>query len=461
MKMPIPFPLILLTSALLGGCAAGPSSEAVRGPQAPVFGDTEITRWAHGKIGAVSLTYDDGIITQFTKALPTMNRLGFPATFYVVTGQIQGSENPPRFIGPSFEEIIAETATIPTNAENFFERAGALQYIPYEGAFQLHIDAYNAYERGGIERAGQVVDEAYASIRAGEMERGPNTIPEAAQSAENTWDDFRRYAAQGHEFGSHTISHAALAVLDEENIRYELEGSKADILEQLGPEHTFSMEGPFGVSDPRVMDYLLEHYPAPRNIMRDPYLQIILRGDRTPPGSSDQEYVQWQRGPDGTINDGNTTDTSLDEMKAWVDTVLVHDNVWLTLVFHGVDEVGWSAMPHERIEAFLEYIKEKEDDVWVATFGDATRYMRERMGAELSAEEEEGELLVSLSHSLEPQWYNLPLTLKTYILADGSSASVRQGDHQQVVEVRRDRQGRRYILYEVLPGGGQASIFMM
>ena len=463
MKMPIAIrKLPLLPLLLLGGCGVRQPPESGRDAAAgPRFGGTEITRWAHGKTGAVSLTYDDGIITQFTRALPTMNRLGLPATFYIVTGEIAGSRHPPRFIGRPFGEILAETATVPTGEGNFFERAGALQYIPYEGAIQLHIDAYSAYQRGGVERARVVVDSAYARIRTGELPAGSNTTPEAAQSAESSWEDFRRYAAQGHEFGSHTVSHAALAVLDEPNMRYELERSKEDILDQLGPEHTFSMEGPFGVSDPRVMEYLLELYPAPRNIMRDPYLQILLRGDRTDPGSSDLEYVQWQRGPDGTRNDGNATDTSLEEMKAWVDTVVAHDNIWLTLVFHGIDDVGWSALPHERVEAFLEYIAARQDDLWVATFGDVTRYVRERMSAALEVEEAGGELLVTLTHPLEQRWYGLPLTLRSVVLGDRPRATVRQGGREQVVPVREDGAGGRYILYEVVPNDGPVTVSLM
>ena len=60
----------------------------------------------------ISLTFDDGIRTQFTRTLPTMDRLGFPGTFYVVTGEIEGSRYPARFVGRPLEEIVAETAMI-------------------------------------------------------------------------------------------------------------------------------------------------------------------------------------------------------------------------------------------------------------------------------------------------------------------------------------------------------------
>jgi len=51
---------------------------------------TEITTWQYGKRGAVSLTYDDGTINQFRVAVPIMDSFGFPATFFIITGNIPG-----------------------------------------------------------------------------------------------------------------------------------------------------------------------------------------------------------------------------------------------------------------------------------------------------------------------------------------------------------------------------------
>lgn len=407
------------------------------------FGETEITKWQYGKTAAISLTYDDGSITQFTEAMPIMNRLGFPGTFYVITGEIAGSKYPPKFIGRPLQIIIQETKTIPTSEENFFERASALQYAGYEGTYEFHRNAYSAYSQGKIEEAHKVIEEAYSRIRAGKIKPGENINPETAQSAENSWEDFRRYAAQGHEFGSHTVSHPGLAVLDEPNMLYELEKSKEDILEQLGPQHTFSMEGPFGVSDPRVMEYLLKLYPAPRNIMRDPYLEILLRGSEKAPGTSAKEYVQWQKGP--------LSNTSLGEMKSWVDTALANDNTWLTLVFHGVEDVGWEPLKSKDIAAYFEYMKEKEEALWIATFKDVTKYLRERMNAEVNVEEENNELKISLTHSLDENLYDLPLTLRTYILSpDWKSVKVKQGENEQQVQVLNNKNSR-YILFQALP----------
>src|SRR6059058_5845722 len=90
------------------------------------FGKTEITKWQYGKNGAVSLTYDDGSINQFRVAVPIMDSFALPATFFIITGDIPGSRYHGTFIGRPTKAIIAETANIPTNKDNFFERASAI-----------------------------------------------------------------------------------------------------------------------------------------------------------------------------------------------------------------------------------------------------------------------------------------------------------------------------------------------
>ncbi len=55
------------------------------------IGQTKVSKWKGNKKAAISITYDDGIISQFTVARPIMNKLNLPATFFVLTGKIEGS----------------------------------------------------------------------------------------------------------------------------------------------------------------------------------------------------------------------------------------------------------------------------------------------------------------------------------------------------------------------------------
>ena len=92
-------------------------------------GQTEITKWPQDKRAAVSLTFDDNSINQFRVAVPIMDKLGLPATFHIITGDISGSRYHGTFIGRPVQAIIRETAGLPTNADNFFERASAIGHL--------------------------------------------------------------------------------------------------------------------------------------------------------------------------------------------------------------------------------------------------------------------------------------------------------------------------------------------
>ena len=111
-------------------------------------GETEITTWQNDKSAAISLTFDDGSPNQFSQALPGLNKLGIPATFYIITGNVAGSEYHGKFIGRPVGDIIKGTADTLTNKDNFFERASAIPFLGYKGTLAYHTDAGTLYEQG-------------------------------------------------------------------------------------------------------------------------------------------------------------------------------------------------------------------------------------------------------------------------------------------------------------------------
>src|SRR5690349_1727393 len=96
-------------------------------------GKREIKKWQYGKRGAGSLTYDDGSINQFRVAVPIMDGFAFPATFFIITGNIPGSRFHGTFVGRPTKTIVAESADAPTNKDNFFERASAIGFLGLKG----------------------------------------------------------------------------------------------------------------------------------------------------------------------------------------------------------------------------------------------------------------------------------------------------------------------------------------
>lgn len=406
-------------------------------------GKTEITRWQDDKKGAVSITWDDGSINQFKVALPLLNSFKFPATFFIITGQIPGSQYHGKFIGRPVNDIIKETATIPTNKDNLFERASAASYLGLIGPMDYYYNAGSLVDAGKMDEAIKLIDELYNKVRNNQFKPGIQHNPEYMDAHGTTWADIRKYAAQGHEFASHMITHPRLAILDEPNMLYELTKSREEILKRLGARYTFSGEGPFGTENERVMSYAYKVYPALRNRMPQPWLKEISRGNKSNPGNTDKEYIQFQRGA--------TTKTPMPMMKAWVDTTADKNNTWLVLTIHGVDGIGWEALSHQQLNEYFNYIKDRESKLWVATFGDVTRYMRERQSAKVTTTSN-GSITVNLSHTLNKAMYNVPLTLKTYVPAKWKTVEIVQGDAAQVVKtVTASGKTSPYVIYRAKP----------
>jgi peptidoglycan/xylan/chitin deacetylase (PgdA/CDA1 family) len=75
--------------------------------------------WPNGARGAVSLTYDDGLDSQLTYALPQLEAAGFKATFFLVQENMQARLADWRRVAGLGNEIGDHTETHPCNLEGF------------------------------------------------------------------------------------------------------------------------------------------------------------------------------------------------------------------------------------------------------------------------------------------------------------------------------------------------------
>ena len=194
------------------------------------------------------------------------------------------------------------------------------------------------------------------------------------------------------------------------------------------------------------MEYAHKVYPALRNRMPESFLEELNRSSRKNPGSYTKEYVQWQRGA--------TTKTPMPLMKSWIDITAVKDNIWLVLVIHGVDGIGWEALTSQALDEYFQYMKGKEKNLWIATFADVTKYIRQRMNASIKITEKKNKLAVNLVHNLDKTMYDLPLTLKTYVPSSWEEIKVRQGKQTKNLKPQQDA-GGSFVLYQAIPNSDQ------
>ncbi len=416
---------------------------------------TAITKWQDGKAACVSLTYDDSSINQFRIDMPLLNQRHMPGTFYIITGDIQGSKYGPTFVGRPIMDIIRESEKVPTTKENALERTSMLNYL----RTVQHVAAIRDFNAQNLERyvdrgdwagLGKVVDATLEKLRATGATYAVTKAPPATGDRRYpiTWDMLRGYAAMGHEFASHTITHPFTPLLNEANIAYELDKSTEDIREQLGPKHTFSVEVPYGIDDPRVRPVATSRFPITRNWVTDDFMEGFLRDDRRDPTTSTKEYVQWQRGA--------LSHTTLDTMKGWVDTSIGH-GIWLVLVFHGVEGIGWEALTTDNMRAYYDYIADHQSKLWIATFEDGAKYARERMASKVAEKRSGDSIEVTLTCSLDPKLYDLPLTARTTIPNDWRIVHFRQGNDEKWVPIHHEGEST-FVLYRMMPNGVAATL---
>jgi hypothetical protein len=178
--------------------------------------------------------------------------------------------------------------------------------------------------------------------------------------------------------------------------------------------------------------------------MPDANVDDLDRSNETDPAASRSEYVRWQRGP--------LTETPMSLMKSWVDKTEEQDNVWLVLVFHGVDGIGWKPKTGAELKDFLGYIHSKIERLWVATFQDVAKYIRERGHSTVASYKDGSVISVVLRSDLTDLSYDLPLTLQTSVPTTWRQVEVRQGAQTRRAPVMHAKDGS-YVLYQAAPNG--------
>jgi peptidoglycan/xylan/chitin deacetylase (PgdA/CDA1 family) len=169
---------------------------------------------------AVAITFDDGYKDNFRIAAPILNRLGIPATFYVLVDSVDRSKAPwycllrHAFMSshrPNWKDPVTgtvhELAAFEAREPAFLKCAGVCSRL-------------SAAERDEwVQNATRVLD--------------PGPFPNESDLMMN-WDEARMLMKSGHIVGSHTMTHPNLAQVSATEARRELTDSKLRLEKELG-----------------------------------------------------------------------------------------------------------------------------------------------------------------------------------------------------------------------------------
>ncbi len=185
---------------------------------------------------AVAITFDDGYADNILEALPILEEVGIPATFFISTGTIGTSKN---FWWHELERMILETESTPLSftleddrcTQNWPTSSFKERQKFYQEIVQLMTDADTAYRDNWLaqlRRWSHVEDTINSPHRA-------MTTEELRQLSMSKWVTI----------GAHTVTHSRLSSLSPDMQREEIVGSKNQLEAWLGQKVT-TFSYPFG-----------------------------------------------------------------------------------------------------------------------------------------------------------------------------------------------------------------------
>lgn len=172
---------------------------------------------------SVVVTFDDGYVDNLEMAMPILDRVGVPATFYITIDCIQNRRLPwPSRLRFSFRRTPKSTWTDETGKT--WNLAGALER---EQAF-LTVCEHVAKLSG-------VAQELSVSGIETELEC---KLPDDSSKLMMTWEQVNALIRNGHTVGSHTMTHPNMAFVSLEEARREFAESKQQMEAHLSTRVT-------------------------------------------------------------------------------------------------------------------------------------------------------------------------------------------------------------------------------
>lgn len=187
----------------------------------------------------LAVTFDDGQRDNLVHARPVLDRAGVPGTFFVPVASVDDDVLLwPDRLGYAALDLLAR------------DRGRALAILAPTGPAEGLDD--RALALRAIQRAKRLPPgERLALVERVEAARGGPVRP--SWDGLMGWDDLRALAGDGHEIGSHSLTHPILTSVDDRQLARELAGSRARIEAELQrPCESFCY--PNGDCDPRVRE---------------------------------------------------------------------------------------------------------------------------------------------------------------------------------------------------------------
>ena len=273
------------------------------------------------------------------------------------------------------------------------------------------------------------------------------------------------------EIGAHTITHqdlTKLAVGDtstKNTITYELYQSKKLIEQKIPGINCIDLAYPYCTYNPDVENVAANYFQSARtcgNFAQSPNITgtnwyNILSGD-----------VSFNEPRQTTSDDQDKLNTYLNTLQ----TNSINNGQWAVLLAHevvpmdtiakydGNNSIMFQPLPTYWFNQLCLWLKQKSDSnqVWVSTFGNVTRYIKERENFYYTiVSSSSTNIQINPADGLDDSIYNYPLTVDVTVPSTWTNVDVQQGNNLTEASAFSDGVNK-YVRVNVIPDGGILSL---
>jgi oligosaccharide reducing-end xylanase len=250
------------------------------------------------------------------------------------------------------------------------------------------------------------------------------------------WTNIVNAAAAGHEIGSHTVNHTRLSDVNETIQNYQLSESQNIINSHITNQQCVTIVYPECVYG--NLSLVATYYIAGR---------VCSASTLNPATPSNYYTIQ-------SIILGNSGINTLAGITGRDDAAAASGG-WCVFLIHGIDgDGGWSPISSTVLRQSLQYLDAHRNTFWVQTFGNVTRYIKERNDVSVTeTANTDDSITLSVTDTLDNAIYNYPVTVRRPLPADWPSATVSQNG-QAVNASVVVANSTLYVMFDVVPDGG-------
>ena len=255
------------------------------------------------------------------------------------------------------------------------------------------------------------------------------------------WAKVDTAAAHGHEVASHTMTHTSLQGMAAVTQNSELKNSKDSINKYIPGRQCITMAYPY--CNRGTDSICAKYYIAGRTCSG----QIVPKNP-----TNFMDISSFLCGPE---YGGATTTAALNTLA----NNAANSNGWCVYLFHGVEnDGGYSPISTAALQGNVDYMSANSGRYWVETFGNVTRYIKERNASSVRGVSRTADsITLRVTDTLNDTVFNYPISIRRPLPAGWTTPAVLQGGIPLTAQFK-DSNSIRYVTFDAVPDRGNVLI---